>query len=501
MADDDNVQYEYEYYARFGDDFRYREENETSIVESLKIKSIYLREHFQASYNNFIFTNCTFTDQLHLPSAFHHQLTFKNCIFEDSVYSLNASFSKQIIFENCEFKSSVNFYRTQFCNQVIFHKVKFHNIADFNNVIFYNEVSFNGSIFSKKAVFTNTIFNKKADFSKIRVSDNTNGGFYFENNNNKTSDTADIIFDDAEFKAPIFFNGRCFKGIISFNNTSITNVFNFTDVDFGSKAIFSLIRIAHRQIPNAELWINIFRDKIKDRYLLLAQTLNDKSKDIIKNNSSITNNKITKDDKNILISRKDTSTILGIPTNTLKTWTARGKSELVFKNDGDQCGYTLASIKEYQKANPNIDKIKNKEEEPVCDYASAVKRVITYSDSYITTTRRMHGEHCYYLPIIENKTIVGIFSNRIESEFTYRKKMHSNLNLQELTIKDMLDVVGDSIEGFLCTKPKTKVKEVKQMFIQDSQYEEGIGVVFLTSNGKADGELIGMVRLRDLIKI
>ena len=79
--------------------------------------------------------------------------------------------------------------------------------------------------------------------------------------------------------------------------------------------------------------------------------------------------------------------------------------------------------------------------------------------------------------------------------------MHSNLNLQELTIKDMLDVVGDSIEGFLCTKPKTKVKEVKQMFIQDSQYEEGIGVVFLTSNGKADGELIGMVRLRDLIKI
>ena len=263
----------------------------------------------------------------------------------------------------------------------------------------------------------------------------------------------------------------------------------------------SLIKIQVRQIPNAELWINIFRDKIKDRYLLLAQTLNDKSKDIIKNNSSITNNKITKDDENILISRKDTSTILGIPTNTLKTWTARGKSELVFKNDGDQCGYTLASIKEYQKANPNIDKIKNKEEEPVCDYASAIKRVITYGDSYITTTRMMRGNYYHYLPIIENKTIVGIFSKTIESEFTYRKKMHSNLNLQELTIKDMLDVVGDSIEGFLCTKPKTKVKEVKQMFIQDSQYEEGIGVVFLTSNGKADGELVGMVRLKDLIKI
>ena len=79
--------------------------------------------------------------------------------------------------------------------------------------------------------------------------------------------------------------------------------------------------------------------------------------------------------------------------------------------------------------------------------------------------------------------------------------MYPNTNLQELTIKEMLDIVGNSIEGFLFTKPKTKVKEVKQMFIQDSQYEEGIGVVFLTSNGKADGELVGMVRLKDLIRI
>ena len=97
--------------------------------------------------------------------------------------------------------------------------------------------------------------------------------------------------------------------------------------------------------------------------------------------------------------------------------------------------------------------------------------------------------------------IFGIFSKKIESEFTYRKKMHSNLNLQELTIKEMLDVVGNSIEGFLFTKPKTKVKDVKQMFIQDSHCEEGIGVVFLTSNGKANGELVGMVTLKDLIKI
>ena len=94
-----------------------------------------------------------------------------------------------------------------------------------------------------------------------------------------------------------------------------------------------------------------------------------------------------------------------------------------------------------------------------------------------------------------------MFSFFIESELTYRLKMSYNLNLQEITIKYVLDVVGNSIEGFLFTKPKTSVKEVKQMFIQDSQYEEGIGVVFLTSNGKADGELVGMVRLRDLIRM
>ena len=511
----------YIYYKKFGDAFRYKERDKRttfnkkfddiskstaiktlSIVEDIEVKNIYLKEHLQSSFDVFMFTNCKFTGQLHLPKEFYKELIFENCIFDDAIYSLEVKFSKQIVFDNCRFKNVVNFSKSQFNDSVSFFKSKFGNVADFNNVLFNKDASFSFTRFHKKAVFTNATFNKIADFSKMIVFNNTGSGFYFENNN-KTPDTAEIIFNDTEFEAPIFFNGRCFKEKISFTNTLINNTFNFSDVDFGSTAQLSTMKINYHKIPDAELWINILNNNIKNKYLAISQKLTEISKDIIKNSSNLTNNKITEDDNNILISRKDTSVMLGIPANTLKTWTARGKSELVFKNEGDQCGYTLASIKEYKKANPNINKIKNKEEEPVSTYATYIENnsVISSNDSYIKTTRKLHERHYSHLPIIENKTIVGIFSNRIESEFTYRRKMYPNTNLQELTIKEMLDIVGNSIEGFLFTKPKTKVKEVKQMFIQDSQYEEGIGVVFLTSNGKADGELVGMVRLKDLIRI
>jgi len=512
----------YIYYKKFGDDFRYkvRDTRTTfnkkidniskntaiktlSIVEDIEVKNIYLKEHLQSSSSDvFIFTNCRFKGQLHLPKKFDKELIFENCTFYDAIYFLEVKFSKKIVFNNCRFKNGVNFSKSQFNDDVSFYKSKFGNVADFNNVLFNKDASFSYTKFHKKAVFTNATFNKRADFSKMIVFNITGSGFYFENNN-KTPDTAEIIFNDAEFEAPIFFNGRCFRGIISFAKAQINNTFNFTDVDFGSKAQLSTMEINPHIIPDAELWINILNNNIKNKYLALSQNLTNISRDIIKNSSNLTNNKITEDDENILISRKDTSAMLGIPANTLKTWTARGKSELVFKNEGDQCGYTLASIKEYKKANPNINKIKNKEEEPVSTYATYIKNdsAISSNDSYIKATRKLHERHYSHLPIIENKTIIGIFSSRIESELTYRLKMSYNLNLQEITIKYVLDVVGNSIEGFLFTKPKTKVKEVKQMFIQDSQYEEGIGVVFLTSNGKANGELVGMVRLRDLIRI
>ena len=113
----------------------------------------------------------------------------------------------------------------------------------------------------------------------------------------------------------------------------------------------------------------------------------------------------------------------------------------------------------------------------------------------------MYNLNLKYIPIIDKKKIVGIFSNTIECALTYKMIINPNLNLQELTIKDIINEVGSNIEGFLFTKPQTSVKAVKQMFIKDSQYEEGIGVIFLTSNGKADGELVGMITKDNLIRI
>ena len=505
----------YFYNKKFGDAFKWRDEKGLIIAENTNIKNIYLKEYFKLGFDNFIFTNCTFTDIIYLQGSndyedndnsnkdnkkiiFDKTITFKNCIFNNSLHFPNIIFKNKVIFENCEFNSSIKFTESQFNDKVYFKESIFYSIADFSSAHFNGGVYFNKSTFHKKASFTNTIFNKKADFNNLKVLKGGNSGFYFENNN-KIPDTAEIIFDNAYFSAPIFFNGRCFKEKISFNNTTISNIFNFTDVNFGSKALLSGIKINHRGIPELELWINIFKDSVKDNYLFLAGLLNEVSKDIFRNKSRYINNKITKKDENILISRKDTAAMLGISENTLKTWTARGKSKLVFKKDDKQYGYTLASIKEYNSS----QYIKDPKQKPISNYAILIneEQTITYKTPYVETKRKMYGLHLTHIPIVDNKTIVGIFSNRIESAYTYNVKMKMDLQFKEVLIEEILNVVGNNIEGFLFTKPNTSVKKVISMFLQDSQYEEGIGVIFLTHNGKANGKLVGMITADTLIKI
>lgn len=431
MPDDFDYTYRrdgYEYYTRFGDNFRYRIDGDNAIVDNIQVRQSHLNIHLKEGYNNFIFNKCNFTE-IQSSEHFFKTMIFRNCTFNNRVYFLNTTFHKQVIFDNCVFKSNIIFANNKFMDKVSFENSTFYNAADFNNVSFSGTVSFNNSLFfnvadfnnanfisevafnntsfNNKAIFTNAHFNKQADFSKIKA----NSGFYFENNN-KTPDTAEIIFDNAKFDAPIFFNGRCFKEKISFTNTLINNTFNFTDVDFGSKAVLTSININYENIPDAELWINIFKDNIKNNYLLLANHLHDLSKQLFKDNSRYIDNQVTKEDENILISRKDTSAMLGIPINTLKTWTSRGTSKLVFKTENNQCGYTLASIKEYKKAIPIKNKIKDSKQDPIINYATIINspNTVTYKDTYVEVTRKMHGGYFTHIPIIEKKSIVGTFS-------------------------------------------------------------------------------------------
>ena len=92
---------------------------------------------------------------------------------------------------------------------------------------------------------------------------------------------------------------------LSFTNTLINDTFNFTDVDFGSKAQLNAIKINYHQIQDAELWINILKNNLNENYLPFAQNLNNINKDIVARASNLTDNTRIEGDDNILISRKD----------------------------------------------------------------------------------------------------------------------------------------------------------------------------------------------------
>lgn len=68
-------------------------------------------------------------------------------------------------------------------------------------------------------------------------------------------------------------------------------------------------------------------------------------------------NNISGEDKKTIISRKETSLIIGVPIGTLKTWENRKCSTLKFIKKVNKTGYTLANIKEYLQQNPPKKKL------------------------------------------------------------------------------------------------------------------------------------------------
>lgn len=122
------------------------------------------------------------------------------------------------------------------------------------------------------------------------------------------------------------------------------------------------------------------------------------------------------------------------------------------------------------------------------------------SDSVLAAIKVMQRNDYSYIPIVENRQVVGVFSTKTIMRLVAEQNA---VNFSEkLTFKDIIDFITITDEtkthyGFI--NSNTTVEDVSEMFQRSKKRRVRLDVLFITDNGQSDGMLQGMVTPVDLL--
>ena len=122
------------------------------------------------------------------------------------------------------------------------------------------------------------------------------------------------------------------------------------------------------------------------------------------------------------------------------------------------------------------------------------------SDSVLAAVKVMQRNDYSYIPIVENHRIVGVFSTKTIMRLVAEK---SSLAFSELlTFKDIMDyirLVDESNAHYGFINPNTTVEDVSLKFQRSKTRRVRLDMLFITDNGRSDGQLQGMVTPVEII--
>ena len=101
------------------------------------------------------------------------------------------------------------------------------------------------------------------------------------------------------------------------------------------------------------------------------------------------------------------------------------------------------------------------------------------------------------IPIINNNKIVGVFSKTsifnllIDEDI---EKLNSGLKF-----KDILKYISLDSETYMYCDSKMNVKEMEEIVVAEFRKGKKVSMIFLTSNGKQNGDFIGLFTPFDLM--
>jgi len=201
--------------------------------------STFSQEKFQAQLaaQNGVFENMEFDFRVELHNNYDFEIVFRNCVFQEEISFVNATFLERFVFNECtahkdvdmahaifkrfasfkdsSFKERLHARRTVFVRNVVFMESTFEGEVFFNHTQFTAEVSFFKTIFDNNVTFHKTYMGHRADFSYASFSrDHTTTFFSLLNSYPR------INGNESDFQPPVFI----FRYIFFPSNTLFTNV-------------------------------------------------------------------------------------------------------------------------------------------------------------------------------------------------------------------------------------------------------------------------------------
>lgn len=119
-------------------------------------------------------------------------------------------------------------------------------------------------------------------------------------------------------------------------------------------------------------------------------------------------------------------------------------------------------------------------------------------DDYVVASMlAMNHKQYTHIPIINNNKIVGVFSKTsifnllIDEDI---EKLNSGLKF-----KDILKYISLDSETYMYCDSKMNVKEMEEIVVAEFRKGKKVSMIFLTSNGKQNGDFIGLFTPFDLM--
>lgn len=119
------------------------------------------------------------------------------------------------------------------------------------------------------------------------------------------------------------------------------------------------------------------------------------------------------------------------------------------------------------------------------------------NDYVLASMLAMNHKKYTHIPIIENNKIVGVFSKTSIFNFLMEEEMCS-LN-SSLRFKDILKYISLDSETYIYCDSKISVKEMEEIVINEFRKGKKVSMIFVTSNGKENGDFIGLLTPFDLM--
>ena len=134
----------------------------------------------------------------------------------------------------------------------------------------------------------------------------------------------------------------------------------------------------------------------------------------------------------------------------------------------------------------------------VIDYCIPVQKIKTtdLNQKIVPEITEMLTYRYSHIPVLDNNKIIGVLSYK--NMLTYIIEKNLNDSLEKITVSELSNIITQDKLSYKIVAPNTFIKDVKKLFSPQNNASRELEVVYITDNGKANGNLLGMVTAADV---